>query len=69
LSCDQVHEYFDAILVVDNLNFYGTDIAVVDRIARHLKRGGIFCSGGERLKEEFTSEQLADPPEATTSPR
>jgi cyclopropane fatty-acyl-phospholipid synthase-like methyltransferase len=42
-------EYFDAILCVNNLNFYGTDIAVVDRIARHLKRDGVFCSGGDCL--------------------
>ena len=56
-------ECFDAILVVNNLNFYGTDIAVVDRIARHLKRGGIFCSGGECLNEEFRPEQLTNPPE------
>jgi SAM-dependent methyltransferase len=47
-------EYFDAILCMNNLNFYGTNIAVVDRIARHLKRGGVFCSGGECLNEEFT---------------
>lgn len=56
-------EYFDAILCMNNLNFYGTDIAVVDRIARHLKRGGIFCSGGECLNEEFTPDQIANPPE------
>jgi SAM-dependent methyltransferase len=55
--------YFDAILCVNNLNFYGTDIAVVDRIARHLVKGGVFCSGGECLNEEFTPEQLAHPPE------
>ena len=56
-------EYFDAILCVNNLNFYGTDIAVVDRIARHLKRDGVFCSGGECLNEEFTSDQIANPPD------
>jgi SAM-dependent methyltransferase len=55
--------YFDAILCVNNLNFYGTDIANVDRIARHLRRGGVFCSGGECLNEEFTPEQIANPPE------
>jgi SAM-dependent methyltransferase len=55
-------EYFDAILCVNNLNFYGTDIAVIDRIAGHLKKGGAFCSGGECLNEEFTPEQVADPP-------
>ncbi len=54
-------EYFDAILCVNNLNFYGTDIAVIDQIARHLKKEGVFCSGGECLNEEFTPEQLADP--------
>jgi SAM-dependent methyltransferase len=56
-------EYFDAILVVSNLNFYGTELAVVDRLARHLKGDGIFCSGGECLNEELTPEQLKDPPE------
>lgn len=55
--------YFDAILCINNLNFYGTDIAVVDRIARHLKRSGVFCSGGECLNEEFTAEQVANPPD------
>jgi SAM-dependent methyltransferase len=55
--------YFDAILCINNLNFYGTDIAVVDQIARHLKPGGVFCSGGECLNEEFTPEQIADPPD------
>jgi hypothetical protein len=56
-------EYFDAILCINNLNFYGTDIGVVDRIARHLRRGGLFCSGGECLNEEFTPEQLVEPPD------
>jgi len=55
--------YFDAILCINNLNFYGTELAVISRIARHLKRGGVFCSGGECLNEEFTSEQIANPPE------
>ena len=56
-------DYFDVILIVNNLNFYGTDINVVDRIARHLKPGGVFCSGGECLNQEFTPEQIANPPE------
>ena len=56
-------DYFDGTLIVNNLNFYGTDLAVVDRIARHLKRGGVFCSGGECLNEEFTPEQMTNPPE------
>jgi SAM-dependent methyltransferase len=56
-------DYFDAILVLNNLNFYGTDLAVIDRIARHLKRGGVFYSGGECLNQEFTPAQVAKPPE------
>lgn len=55
--------YFDAIVCINNLNFYGTDLAVIDQLARHLKPGGIFCSGGECLNEEFTPEQLANPPD------
>jgi SAM-dependent methyltransferase len=55
--------YFDAVLCVNSLNFYGTDIAVIDRIARHLKKGGVFCSGGECLNEEFTPDQIANPPD------
>lgn len=54
--------YFDAILVVNNLNFYGTQIKIIDQIARYLKKGGIFCSGGECLNQEFTPEQIANPP-------
>jgi SAM-dependent methyltransferase len=53
---------FDAILCVNSLNFYGTDLEVIDRLARHLKPGGLFCSGGECLSAEFSPEQLADPP-------
>jgi SAM-dependent methyltransferase len=56
-------EYFDAILCMNTLNFYGTDIAVIDCIARHLKRGGVFCSGGECLNEEFTPDRIANPPD------
>ena len=56
-------EYFDAILCINNLSFYGTDLAVVDRIAGHLKRGGVFCSGGECLNQEFTTEQMTNPPQ------
>jgi SAM-dependent methyltransferase len=55
-------EYFDAILVINNLNFYGTELAVIEQTARHLKKGGVFCSGGECLNEEFTLEQVANPP-------
>jgi SAM-dependent methyltransferase len=56
-------EYFDAVLCINNLNFYGTDIAVINRIAGHLKKDGVFCSGGECLNQEFTLEQIENPPE------
>lgn len=56
-------EYFDAILCVNSLNFYGTDIAAIDRVARHLKKDGVFCSGGECLNEEFTPDQIINPPD------
>jgi SAM-dependent methyltransferase len=56
-------EYFDAILCVNSLSFFGTDLDVIDRIARHLKKDGMLCSGGECLNEEFTPDQLANPPE------
>jgi SAM-dependent methyltransferase len=56
-------EYFDAILCVNSLSFYGTELAVVDRIAHHLKKGGVFCVGGECLNEEFTPEQISNPPD------
>ena len=55
-------QYFDVILCINSLNFYGTDMAVIDRIARHLKKGGVFCSGGECLNQEFTPQQIANPP-------
>ena len=56
-------EYFDAILCANSLNFYGTDIAVLDRIARRLQRNGVFRSGGECLSDEFTPDQVAAPPD------
>jgi hypothetical protein len=36
---------------------------VIDRIARHLKKDGVFCSGGECLNEEFTPDQIVNPPD------
>jgi SAM-dependent methyltransferase len=55
--------YFDAILVINNLNFYGTDLAVIDQIAATLKPGGVLVSGGECLNQEFTPAQIANPPQ------
>ena len=56
-------EYFDVVLCVNSLNFYGTDVAVINRISRYIKKGGVFCSGGECLNQEFTIDQIKDPPE------
>ncbi len=55
--------YFDAIICINNLNFYGTDLRVIEQIMKHLKSGGIFCSGGECLNDEFTPEQIKNPPD------
>lgn len=55
--------YFDAIICINNLNFYATDLTVIKQIIKHLKNGGIFCSGGECLNEEFTPEQIKNPPD------
>ena len=56
-------EYFDAVLCINSLNFYGTDLAVINQISQHIKKEGVFCSGGECLNQEFTPEQVEDPPE------
>lgn len=55
--------YFDAILCVNSLSFFGAEASTIDQIARHLKKGCLFCAGGECLSEEFTPEQIANPPE------
>ena len=55
-------EYFDAIFCMNSLSFFGGDLATLNRLATHLKQGGVFCVGGECMSEEFTPEQISQPP-------
>jgi SAM-dependent methyltransferase len=55
-------EYFDAIFCMNSFNFYGDSTGFLRRLLRHLKPGGRLCIGSEVLTDEFTAEQLADPP-------
>ena len=55
-------EYFDAIFCMNSLSFYGGSIDFLKHLLRHLKAGGLICIGMETLSDEFTSEQLRNPP-------
>lgn len=55
-------EYFDAIFSMNSFNFYGSNVETLGGILGHLKRGGQLCIGSEVLSDEFTPEQLANPP-------
>ena len=54
--------YFDAIFCMNSLSFFGGNVENLTRLFSHLKKDRIFCVGGETLSEEFTSEQLENPP-------
>jgi SAM-dependent methyltransferase len=54
--------YFDAIFSMNSLSFYGGSVGYLARLLRHLRRGGILCVGSEVLTDEFTEEQLLNPP-------
>lgn len=56
--------YFDAIFSMNSFSFYGGSVEYARRIASHLKPGGILCIGSEVLSDEFTEEQLNNPPHA-----
>lgn len=55
--------YFDAIFCMNSFNFYGGSVEYLKHILKHLKSGGQLCIGSEVLSEEFTEEQLTNPPE------
>lgn len=55
--------YFEAIFCMNSFNFYGGSVEYLEHILKHLKPGGQLCIGSEVLSDEFTEEQLADPPE------
>ena len=54
---------FDSIFCMNSFNFYGGSLDFVRRLLKHLKPGGQICIGSEVLTCEFTTEQLANPPE------
>jgi cyclopropane fatty-acyl-phospholipid synthase-like methyltransferase len=55
-------EYFDAVFCMNSFNFYGGSTAFLRRLLRHVKPGGQLCIGSEVLTDEFTPEQVEDPP-------
>jgi cyclopropane fatty-acyl-phospholipid synthase-like methyltransferase len=56
-------EYFDAIFCMNSFSFYGGSIDFLDHLLPHLKSGGQICIGSEVLSDEFTAEQLQNPPD------
>jgi len=55
-------EYFDAIFCLNSFNFYGGNLEFLHHLLEHLKVNGQLCIGTEVLTEEFTEEQLRNPP-------
>jgi len=56
-------DYFDAVFCMNALSFFGGKVETLTRLSSHLKKEGVFCVGGETLSEEFTAEQLENPPD------
>jgi SAM-dependent methyltransferase len=56
-------EYFDAVFCMNSFNFYGDNVEFLHHLLRHVKPGGQLCIGSEVLAEEFSEEQLQNPPE------
>jgi SAM-dependent methyltransferase len=47
------NEFFDAVIVIDSLGYYGTDIFFLRHLARHVKPGGLIGFAGAGLVEEL----------------
>ncbi len=68
LNLDVTHDlpfaeaYFDAIFCMNSFNFYGGSVEFLAHLLKHLKPGGQLCLGSEVLSDEFTAEQLQQPP-------
>lgn len=68
LNMDVTHElpfaedYFDAVFCMNSFNFYGGAIGFLRHLLDHVKPGGQLCIGSEVLTDEFTEEQLKNPP-------
>ncbi len=55
-------DYFDAVFSMNSFSFYGGNVDFLHHLLIHLKAGGQLCIGSEVLTDEFTEEQLRDPP-------
>jgi SAM-dependent methyltransferase len=55
-------EYFDSVFCMNSFSFYGGSVDFLKHLLPHLKRGGQICIGSEVLSDEFSPEQLRDPP-------
>lgn len=55
-------DYFDAIFCMNSFNFYGGNVEFLRHSLKHLKEGGQLCIGSEVLTDEFSEEQLKNPP-------
>jgi cyclopropane fatty-acyl-phospholipid synthase-like methyltransferase len=55
-------DYFDAVFCMNSFNFYGGNVEFIAHLLKHIKPGGQLCIGSEVLTDEFTEEQLANPP-------
>jgi len=68
LHMDVTHElpfadgYFDAVFCMNSFSFYGGHVAFLHHLLKHVKPGGQLCIGSEVLSDEFTAEQLENPP-------
>jgi cyclopropane fatty-acyl-phospholipid synthase-like methyltransferase len=68
LHMDVTHElpfaedYFDAVFCMNSFNFYGDNVEFLRHLLKHVKPGGQLCIGSEVLTDEFTEEQLENPP-------
>ena len=55
-------DYFDAVFCMNSFNFYGGNVEFLRHLLKHLKVGGQICIGSEVLTDEFTEDQLKNPP-------
>lgn len=55
-------DYFDSVFCMNSFSFYGGSVEFLRHLLRHVKRGGQLCIGSEVLSDEFTAEQLREPP-------
>lgn len=55
-------DYFDSVFCMNSFNFYGDNVAFLHHLLKHVKPGGQVCIGSEVLTDEFTEEQLKNPP-------